>query len=52
MLGLHASEVIHEVVLAMRMRATLADLAFSNFEHATVSESVQEAALKALSSLG
>ncbi len=51
-LGLHASEVIHEVVLAMRMRATLADLAFSNFEHATVSESVQEAALKALSSLG
>ncbi|MFQ1020880.1 dihydrolipoyl dehydrogenase family protein [Tardisphaera saccharovorans] len=51
-LGSHASEVIHEIVLAMRMKATVADLALSNFEHATISESVQEAALKAFSSLG
>ena len=51
-LGAHASEVIHQVVLAMKMRATASDLAFSNYEHATVSESLQEAALKVVSSLG
>ncbi|MGC8631009.1 MAG: dihydrolipoyl dehydrogenase family protein [Thermoprotei archaeon] len=50
-LGSHASEVIHEIVLAMRMKAGLEDLAFSNYEHATISESLQEAALKALSNL-
>jgi len=52
LVGPFASEVVHELVLAMRAKASVLDLALTNYEHATISESLQEAALKAASQMG
>lgn len=47
-LGAHASELIGEGVLAMRLRATAQELADTCHAHPTLSESLKEAALSAL----
>jgi len=46
-----AEEIISQLAQALRLGATAEDLAFSGYEHATISESVQDAALKALNSM-
>jgi len=45
--GLNASELIHEVALAMKVEATVDDLAHMIYAHPTLSEAVKEASLKA-----
>lgn len=45
--GPEASELIHEVVLAMKVEATVEDLADMIHAHPTLSETIKEAALKA-----
>ncbi len=46
-IGLNASELIHEVALAMKLEATMEDLAYMIYAHPTLSEAIKEAALKA-----
>jgi dihydrolipoamide dehydrogenase len=46
-LGAHASELIHEATLAMRLRASAAELAETCHAHPTLSEAIKEAALAA-----
>ncbi|MBS7655464.1 dihydrolipoyl dehydrogenase [Candidatus Bathyarchaeota archaeon] len=45
--GLNASELIHEVALAIKIEATIDDLAYMIYAHPTLSEAIKEAALKA-----
>lgn len=47
-IGLHASEMIGEGVLALEKGATLQDLAYASHAHPTLSETIKEAALNAL----
>lgn len=44
-LGAHASELIHEAVLAMRLRATAREIVDTCHAHPTLSEALREAAL-------
>jgi len=46
-----AEELIADIGLALKLEATASDLAFSGYEHATISEAIQDAALRALASL-
>ena len=43
-LGAHASDLIHEAVIAMRMEASVADLAHTIHAHPTLAEAVMESA--------
>lgn len=45
--GLNASELIHEVALVMKTEASIDDLAYMIYAHPTLSEAIKEAALKA-----
>lgn len=47
-LGIHASEMIHEGMLAIEKKATLHDLAYSPHGHPTFGEAIKEAAQVAL----
>ncbi len=47
-LGIYASEMIHEGMLAIEKKATLRDLAYSPHGHPTFSEAIKEAAQAAL----
>jgi dihydrolipoamide dehydrogenase len=47
-IGAHASELIHEAVVAMRLRATAKELAEACHAHPTLSEAIKEAALAAV----
>ncbi len=46
-IGLNASELIHEFALAMKIEATIDDLAHMIYAHPTLSEAVKETGLKA-----
>jgi dihydrolipoamide dehydrogenase len=46
-IGLNASELIHEFALAMKAEASIDDLAYLIYAHPTLSEAIKEAALKA-----
>jgi len=46
-LGPHASDLIHEVALAIKLKATLEEIATTIHAHPTLAEAVQEAALDA-----
>ncbi|MEM2422067.1 MAG: FAD-dependent oxidoreductase, partial [Candidatus Bathyarchaeia archaeon] len=45
-IGLNASELIHEIALAMKVEATIEDLADMIYAHPTLSEVIKETALK------
>ncbi len=48
LVGLHATEVIHEATVALQMTATLQDLARTVHAHPTVAETIHEAVLLAM----
>ncbi|WP_449462126.1 NAD(P)/FAD-dependent oxidoreductase [Tardisphaera miroshnichenkoae] len=51
LVGYDAEELVSHIALAMKLGATARDLAYSGYEHATISEAIADAASRALISL-